>query len=240
MANPTTNYGWPMPTATDLVTDLPADFAAFGQPVDTTLKALNPETTLGDIAYRSATSNTNTRLGIGSSSQVLTVSGGVPAWVTPSSGSLTQLATGSMTGSAVTISSISGSYKNLVVQLENTYFSSATQRVRLTVNGTAGIYQESSGGYSYANPSAAYYEVAFATNSDTNTYANFIIYGYAGTTKKIANNFIYGRAVTGGSPVDITGSTACAINLTSAIDSITLTASAGTFSGGTYTIFGVN
>ena len=82
MANPTTNYGWPMPTSTDLVTDLPADFAAFGQPVDTTLKALNPETTLGDISYRSATSNTNTRLGIGTNGQVLAVSGGVPAWTT--------------------------------------------------------------------------------------------------------------------------------------------------------------
>jgi hypothetical protein len=86
MANPTTNYGWPMPTSTDLVTDLPADFALFGQPVDTSLKALNPETTLGDIAYRSSTSNTNTRLGIGSTSQVLTVVSGVPAWVTPSGG----------------------------------------------------------------------------------------------------------------------------------------------------------
>ena len=84
MANPTTNYGWPMPTSTDLVTDLPADFAAFGQPVDTSLKALNPETTLGDIAYRSATANTNTRLGIGTTGQVLAVSGGVPAWTTTS------------------------------------------------------------------------------------------------------------------------------------------------------------
>jgi hypothetical protein len=50
--------------------------------VDTSLKALNPETTLGDIAYRSATSNTNTRLGIGTNGQVLAVSGGVPAWTT--------------------------------------------------------------------------------------------------------------------------------------------------------------
>lgn len=80
MANPTTNYSWPMPTTTDLVTDLPADFAAFGQPVDTSLKALNPETTLGDISYRSSTANTKTRLAIGSTSQVLTVVGGVPAW----------------------------------------------------------------------------------------------------------------------------------------------------------------
>ena len=86
MANPTTNYGWPMPTATDLVTDLPADFAAFGQPVDTSLKALNPETTLGDISYRSATANTNTRLAIGSTGNVLTVAGGVPTWAAPAGG----------------------------------------------------------------------------------------------------------------------------------------------------------
>ena len=35
MTNPTTNFGWQMPTATDLVTDLPADFEVFGQAVDT-------------------------------------------------------------------------------------------------------------------------------------------------------------------------------------------------------------
>lgn len=85
MANPTTNYGWPMPTSTDLVTDLPADFALFGQPVDTTLKALNPQTTTGALAYRSAVANVNTALAIGSTSQVLTVVSGVPAWVTPAS-----------------------------------------------------------------------------------------------------------------------------------------------------------
>jgi hypothetical protein len=35
MTNPTTNFGWQMPTPTDLVTDLPADFEVFGQAVDT-------------------------------------------------------------------------------------------------------------------------------------------------------------------------------------------------------------
>jgi hypothetical protein len=35
MANPTTNFGWQMPTPTDLVTSLPADFEVFGQAVDT-------------------------------------------------------------------------------------------------------------------------------------------------------------------------------------------------------------
>jgi hypothetical protein len=89
MANPTTNYGFVLPTSTDLVTDLPADFDVALQGVDTRLKALQPGTTLGDIAYSSATANTNTRLGIGSTGNVLSVVAGVPAWTAPSSGAMT-------------------------------------------------------------------------------------------------------------------------------------------------------
>lgn len=85
MANPTTNYGFVLPTSSDLVTDLPADFDIALQGVDTRLKALQPGTTLGDIAYSSATANTNTRLPIGSTGDVLTVSGGVPTWSAPAS-----------------------------------------------------------------------------------------------------------------------------------------------------------
>jgi len=80
MANPTTNYSFVLPTATDLVTDLPADFDVALQGVDTRLKALQPGTTLGDLAYSSATANTNTRLAIGATGTVLAVVGGVPAW----------------------------------------------------------------------------------------------------------------------------------------------------------------
>ena len=83
MANPTTNYGFVLPSPSDLVTDLPADFDVALQGVDTRLKALQPGTTLGDLTYSSATANTNTRLGIGSSGQVLSVSAGLPAWTTP-------------------------------------------------------------------------------------------------------------------------------------------------------------
>lgn len=83
MTNPTSNYGFVLPTPTDLVTDLPADFDVALQGVDTRLKALQPGTTLGDLAYSSATANTNTRLAIGSSNQVLGVVAGVPAWIDP-------------------------------------------------------------------------------------------------------------------------------------------------------------
>jgi hypothetical protein len=83
-----------MPTATDLVTDLPADFEVFGQAVDTRLKALQPGTTLGDIVYSSATANTSTRLPIGTTGQVLSVVAGVPAWQTGTTGDITAVTAG--------------------------------------------------------------------------------------------------------------------------------------------------
>ena len=97
MANPTTNYGFVLPTSSDLVTDLPADFDIALQGVDTRLKALQPGTTLGDVAYSSATANTNTRLAVGSTGQVLTVAGGVPTWATPAAVGrrIVQIVTGS-------------------------------------------------------------------------------------------------------------------------------------------------
>ena len=56
MANPTTYFGWVMPTATDLVSELPADFGVFGQGVDTSMQDLLGGTT-GQIL--SKTSGTN-------------------------------------------------------------------------------------------------------------------------------------------------------------------------------------
>jgi len=83
-----------MPTASDLVTDLPADFEVFGQAVDTRIKALNPETALGDLSYGSATANTNTRLAIGTTGQILTVAGGVPTWAAANPGDITAVTAG--------------------------------------------------------------------------------------------------------------------------------------------------
>jgi hypothetical protein len=82
----TTNYGWTTPDDTALVKDGASAIRSLGTSVDTTTKALNPSTTLGDIEYRSSTANTNTRLAIGTTGQVLTVAGGVPSWATPAGG----------------------------------------------------------------------------------------------------------------------------------------------------------
>jgi hypothetical protein len=131
MANPTTNFGWQMPTATDLVTDLPADFEVFGQAVDTDFAGLNggttgqvlskasdtdldfvwsadaagmtnPMTTTGDVIY-SSSGSTPARLGVGSNGDLLTVAGGVPTWSAPAaSGGMTLLSTYTANNTAAT------------------------------------------------------------------------------------------------------------------------------------------
>ena len=158
----TTNYGWTTPDDTALVKDGASAIRTLGSSVDTTTKNLNPSTTLGDIEYRSSTANTNTRLGIGTSGQaltvvagapswaasptsvltttgdslyasaantlarlgigstgqVLTVAAGLPSWATPAAGGgMTLLSTTTLSGSSVTVSSISQSYRNLFVEV---------------------------------------------------------------------------------------------------------------------------
>lgn len=93
MAN-TTNYNWETPDDTDLVKDGAAAIRTLGNSIDTTTKNLNPETTTGDIAYRSATANTNTRLPIGTNGQILAVSAGVPAWINNDQGDITEVQAG--------------------------------------------------------------------------------------------------------------------------------------------------
>ena len=80
----TTNYGWTTPDDTALVKDGASAIRTLGSSVDTTTKNLNPETTLGDIAYRSSTANVKTRLGLGTAGQVLRVNSGgtAPEWAT--------------------------------------------------------------------------------------------------------------------------------------------------------------
>jgi hypothetical protein len=118
MSNPTTPFGWQMPTPTDLVTDLPADFEVFGQAVATDLQYLlggttgqvlakasgtdldfvwsadaagmtNPMTTTADLIY-SSSGSTPARLGIGTANQVLAVNSGAtaPEWQTISAGGM--------------------------------------------------------------------------------------------------------------------------------------------------------
>ena len=56
MTNPTNPFNWQMPTASDLVTDLPADFETFGQAVATSMADLLGGTT-GQVLSKASNSN---------------------------------------------------------------------------------------------------------------------------------------------------------------------------------------
>lgn len=151
----TTNYGWTTPDDTGLVKDGAANIRTLGSSIDTTTKALNPSTTLGDIEYRSSTSNTNTRLAVGSTGQILTVAGGVPSWATPApAGAFTKVLSGSVSGnSSYSINNIfTSTYTNYKIFIKTTAVTNASDDIfmKLRASGTdssTGLYSNRIFGY---------------------------------------------------------------------------------------------
>jgi hypothetical protein len=242
----TTNYGWTTPDDTALVKDGAAAIRTLGSSVDTTTKNLNPSTTLGDIEYRSSTANTNTRLGIGTTGQILTVAAGVPSWATPSSGGMTLLSTTALSGSSTTISSISGSYTDL--QIVGIGISlSATDDLFYRFNGVTTN--------SYANKRYRLIGGAVSGGDDTNTSSSFFAAMGTGTTYDQIGNFITNiprYAASEFHPIYTTAKgylsstsnsifthTAGAADISAAITSITILTTGATFSTGTVYLYGV-
>ena len=275
MSNPTSNFGWQMPTATDLVTDLPADFEVFGQAVDTALMDLkggttgqvlkknsgtdmdfvwgadsagmtNPMTTTGDTIY-SSSGSTPARLAIGSTGNVLTVAAGVPSWAAPASGGLTvsQIATGTLSGASVTISSLS-TYDQLFIQLRNVDMSSVTgMGIRVNNNSGAGNYTWNGFSVTPANSTGntqpvdttlfmPFYQGNLASSAPDNssgfTLTNCKSAGFTNASwasgYKNSNSVFMAEAVEG------------IYKVAEAVSSLVFVANAGTFDGGTYTIWG--
>jgi hypothetical protein len=200
----------------------------------------NPMTTTADMIY-SSSGSTPERLGIGTVGQVLTVNSGAtaPEWAAPSSGSMTQLATGTLSGSTLTLSSISASYQDLLLVCNN-FYPSANSYLSIKVNNTADIYARTST-TSSSNPINTA-QIDFSNsevyNADKDNYLAFRIDNYANTTsnKFGFENWILGN--TGGTSWNI-GQAIDAIRTTSAINRIDLILTAGSFSAGTYTLYGV-
>lgn len=189
----TTNYGWTTPADTDLVKDGASAIRTLGSSADTTVKNLNPETTLGDLAYRSSTANVKTRLALGTAGQVLQVNSGAnaPEWATPSSGGMTLISTTTLTGSSVNLTSIPQIYNNLQLVFRDTTTSDEGPLAMRFNSSSNAVYKSDMALGASANVVVNYNEIYLNGAMDasvTNNLAIINIYDYANAvTNKIGD-----------------------------------------------------
>ena len=191
MSNPTTPFSWQMPTNTDLVTDLPADFEVFGQAVATSMADL-----LGGTTGQILTKTTNTDMDF--------------TWSSPASGGgLTLISeTVASANSSIAFNSIPGTYKQLFVIWSGIKLDAAQEC------GFAWRFNNDSGS-NYASMSSRASGSAISVNSSLGDNADvYAVYGsriesdlqnqgagcmlidnYASTTKYKAYNSQFGFAV---------------------------------------------
>jgi hypothetical protein len=240
----TTNYSWTTPDDTDLVKDGAAAIRTLGSSIDTTTKALNPSTTLGDIEYRSSTANTNTRLGIGTTNQVLSVSGGVPAWTTISSGGMTLINTGgtTLTGSSVVIGSIPATYNDLRLIIRNPKPATDGVNLLVRINGdtnTRYAYHFTNRGNNITFGDAQINVNESLDNTSAEGLIQLDFYDYANTTTWKSG---WGLAISNNSTTATNFNytmTGFVYNQTPAIDSLTIYPGSGNWTSGTAYLYGI-
>jgi hypothetical protein len=102
-------------------------------------------TTAGDVIYATGSSAV-TRLGIGTAGQVLTVNGGAtaPSWATPASGGgMTILASGTLSGASVDLTSINQTYTDLVLEITDANWATADDYFIFRMNNESGNFSSS-------------------------------------------------------------------------------------------------
>jgi hypothetical protein len=198
-------------------------------------------TTTGDTYYASA-AGTPARLGIGTTGQVLNVSGGVPAWATP--GGMTLLSTTALSGSSVTVSGISGDYTNLQIVMKGGYASGDSDLFIRLNSDTGSNYahysmqtNDTAASGFYAD-SATQVQIGFVTGTNTyNQRTSFVmdLPRYTDTSNCFGISTLSTYAFSGRRQIQ----NCFRYNNSAAITSFTIYPSSGTFSGGSLYIYGV-
>lgn len=204
--------------------------------------------------------DTPARLAVGANNTVLTADSTTATglkWATPAAGGgFTSLATGSLSGNSLNLTSISGSYKSLRLILSN-YFYDTRGNMQLTFNGSTasnyttgqivGAYTVAGGFYNPAAYSATGWPASYAWlgngevvhNASGNNIYILDIPNYTDTTAmKIASGVVFQRSNTDAycfQPENHLW------RQTAAINQITVKAEGSrVFNGGTYTLLGQN
>ena len=195
-------------------------------------------TTAGDIIYRNAT--VPTRLGIGTAGQVLQVNSGAtaPEWAAPTTGGMTLIASGTLSGTSVSLTSISQSYKNLIVYARDYRMSGGTNDFKLGVNSngvTLSIELQNAAGTYQAQAQTAHYVNFNVPTVSTNAHAYILIPDYTSANVALAQSWANVKASNTTQTQRYVSSSFPAT--VAAITSIQLDAPA-TWGGGTYELWG--
>jgi hypothetical protein len=275
MATTTPNFGWSVPTSTDLVKDGATAIETLGDSIDASLVDLKGGTTgqalvknsntdmdfiwstvdpllildaKGDLITATA-ADTPARLAVGTNGHVLTADSTTSTglkWAAAASGGMTSLATGTFGSAGISLTSISGSYKDLVLYIDS-YVLSSAQAIYFTVNNlttsvysATGVIMEGGAGtavYTNNNGTKEYITDYGGNTTQFNNHTSIIFLDYANATGK--KNFqIVGESETATRRTIKNG--AGSIATTSAISRIDVLVSGATFSAGNYTLYGVN
>jgi hypothetical protein len=210
---------------------------------------VNPMTTTGDTIY-SSSGTTPARLGIGTTGQVLTVAGGVPSWATPSGGGgMTVLASGTLSGTSLDLTSISASYTDLVLEIIDANWGTSDDYFKLRLNNlSTSIYTTVAQGTNTNGSSSSFYGagsadrlilwggVTMVRTGKNSIYLTIPDYAVVKGRRDIFGNICGQNSTPNESAVYWTGfSTDSA-----AIDRITFSTQTGyTFSSGSYKLYGV-
>lgn len=248
-------YNWPEPDNTDLVKNGALAMRTLGDAIDTTMATMVPKTIVdakGDIIAATA-ADTVARLAVGTNGQTLvadsTTATGLK-WATPSSGGMTVIATGTLSGTSTVISSIPATYKHLMVSVYGATWDTANDAYQIRYNAVTTNYTRSTYGHADATANNAGSSTAagwFQTDGGGNAlrtggenHWNWIIYDYTATTGVMNANgtaAYKNTASTWSKNNSAFSNTATA----AAVTSITIMNSSGNNqTGGTYTVYGVS